>query len=306
MENNAQLLKGVLEYCVLKLIAQEPTYGYEIVMHLKQVGFSDLSESTLYPLLLRLEQQGKVTVLSFGRIGASSASWWKKFLRRSQMNKYFVLRKTNRMRTELLTEKSQEQLKEVIRYLRRVSWDFCGIELVRSDLLDIAIQANKENQELFHSISDAKTFVEEVKPSLKTLRAGDYFWYVAPLYFFFGWGVEGLLLYPVIGNWVFELSVGYLMQLVVAVAAFCVLFRRMMEQVGFPPRENWLKYAAWLVLYIVILYGTGWFFTQIAGKIVLLRLPILSYSVFCLLLGAGLYAVHFWRYGKDSRLSARI
>ena len=40
------------EYCVLKLIAQEPTYGYEIVMHLKQVGFSDLSEGTLYPLLL--------------------------------------------------------------------------------------------------------------------------------------------------------------------------------------------------------------------------------------------------------------
>ena len=51
MENNAQLLKGVLEYCVLKLIAQEPTYGYEIVMHLKQVGFSDLSESTLYPAI---------------------------------------------------------------------------------------------------------------------------------------------------------------------------------------------------------------------------------------------------------------
>ncbi len=114
------------------------------------------------------------------------------------MNKYFALRKTNRMRTKLLTEESQAQLKEVIRYLRRVSWDFCGIELVRSDLLDIAIQANAENQELFHSISDAKTFVEEVKPSLKTLRAGDYFWYLAPLYFFFEWGVEGLLLYPVI------------------------------------------------------------------------------------------------------------
>ena len=195
------------------------------------------------------------------------------------MNKYFALRKANRMRTRLLTEKSQEQLKEVIRYLRRVSWDFCGIELVRNDLLDISIQANAENQELFDSISDAKTFVEEVKPSLKTLRAADYFWFVAPLYFFFGWGVEGLLLYPVIGDWVFELSVGYLMQLVVAVTAFCALFRRMMEQVGFPPKEHWLKYAAWLVLYIVTLYGTGWFFTQIAGKIVLLRLPILSYSI---------------------------
>ena len=99
MENNTQLLKGVLEYCVLKLISREPTYGYEIVMNLKRDGFSDLSESTLYPLLLRLEQKGKVTVerrpspkgpsrnimwsqrtagkhcRPFNRIGNSFASW---------------------------------------------------------------------------------------------------------------------------------------------------------------------------------------------------------------------------------------
>lgn len=62
MENNAQLLKGILEYCVLKLIEKESTYGYEIVIQLKQLGFSELSESTLYPMLLRLEQQEKVTV----------------------------------------------------------------------------------------------------------------------------------------------------------------------------------------------------------------------------------------------------
>lgn len=62
MENNAQLLKDILEYCVLKLIEKEPTYGYEIVIQLKQLGFSELSESTLYPMLLRLEQQEKVTV----------------------------------------------------------------------------------------------------------------------------------------------------------------------------------------------------------------------------------------------------
>ena len=72
MENNEQLLKGVLEYCVLKLIAQEPTYGYEIVMHLKQVGFSDLSESTLYPLLLRLEQQRSEE----RRVGKECRSRW--------------------------------------------------------------------------------------------------------------------------------------------------------------------------------------------------------------------------------------
>ena len=62
MENNTQLLKGVLEFCVLKLISCKPTYGYELVMELQKDGFLDLSESTLYPLLFRLEQQGKVTV----------------------------------------------------------------------------------------------------------------------------------------------------------------------------------------------------------------------------------------------------
>lgn len=45
-----------------ELIEKEPTYGYEIVIQLKQLGFSELSESTLYPMLLRLEQQEKVTV----------------------------------------------------------------------------------------------------------------------------------------------------------------------------------------------------------------------------------------------------
>ena len=30
VENNTQLLKGVLEFCVLKLISREPTYGYEL------------------------------------------------------------------------------------------------------------------------------------------------------------------------------------------------------------------------------------------------------------------------------------
>ena len=48
----------------------------------------------------------------------------------------------------------------------------------------MAVQANENGQELFNVIEDAKTFAEEVKSSLKTLRTGDYFWFVAPLYFF--------------------------------------------------------------------------------------------------------------------------
>ena len=53
-------IDGVLhEFSSIPGVKEDVT---EIVMNLKQVGFSDLSESTLYPLLLRLEQQGKVTV----------------------------------------------------------------------------------------------------------------------------------------------------------------------------------------------------------------------------------------------------
>lgn len=136
------------------------------------------------------------------------------------MNNYFTLRRANRLRVKLINSKSQEQIREVIRYLRRTSWDECGVELIYSDLIDMAVQANENGQELFNVIEDAKTFAEEVKPSLKTLRTGDYFWFVAPLYFFFGWGIEGLLLYPVVSDWVFELSLGYLMQLVVCITAF--------------------------------------------------------------------------------------
>ena len=157
------------------------------------------------------------------------------------MNNYFTLRRANRLRVKLLNSKSQEQIREVIRYLRRTSWDECGVELIYSDLIDMAVQANENGQELFNVIEDAKTFAEEVKPSLKTLRTGAYFWVVAPLYFFFGWGIEGLLLYPVVPDWVFELSLGYLMQLVVCITAFCWLFRKMMEQAGFQTSKHRLK-----------------------------------------------------------------
>lgn len=153
------------------------------------------------------------------------------------MNNYFTLRRANRLRVKLLNSKSQEQIREVIRYLRRTSWDECGVELIYSDLIDMAVQANENGQELFNVIEDAKTFAEEVKSSLKTLRTGDYFWFVAPLYFFFGWGIGGLLLYPVVPDWVFELSLGYLMQLVVCITAFCWLFRKMMEQAGVSAKQ---------------------------------------------------------------------
>ena len=57
MFDQAQLRKGTLEGCILKIIDREPTYGYAIAATLRESGFADLTEGTLYPLLLRLERR---------------------------------------------------------------------------------------------------------------------------------------------------------------------------------------------------------------------------------------------------------
>lgn len=57
----SQMLKGILEGCILKVISKQETYGYEISETLRSYGFSDISEGTIYPLLLRLEKNGLIT-----------------------------------------------------------------------------------------------------------------------------------------------------------------------------------------------------------------------------------------------------
>lgn len=58
--DESQLMKGVLEGCVLLIIEKEETYGYEIIRKLKNYGFYNLSEGTIYPLLLRFEKRGLI------------------------------------------------------------------------------------------------------------------------------------------------------------------------------------------------------------------------------------------------------
>ena len=45
----SQMMKGILDNCILIVIAQEDTYGYDISQKLKRYGFSDISEGTIYP-----------------------------------------------------------------------------------------------------------------------------------------------------------------------------------------------------------------------------------------------------------------
>ncbi len=61
--DKSQLMKGILESCILKIIGKSETYGYEIVTQLQEQGFTDVREGTLYPLLLRLEKKNLVTAV---------------------------------------------------------------------------------------------------------------------------------------------------------------------------------------------------------------------------------------------------
>ena len=57
-----EMLKGTLEGIVLALLALGPAYGYEITARLRDEGFADIAEGTVYALLVRLEQKGLVDV----------------------------------------------------------------------------------------------------------------------------------------------------------------------------------------------------------------------------------------------------
>lgn len=54
---DTQLMKGILEGCVLAVISSGETYGYEILQSLSTYGFQDLGEGTMYPVLTRLEKK---------------------------------------------------------------------------------------------------------------------------------------------------------------------------------------------------------------------------------------------------------
>ncbi|MBE1514079.1 PadR family transcriptional regulator [Nesterenkonia halotolerans] len=57
-----EMLKGTLEGIVLALLADRSAYGYEITAWLREQGFTDIAEGTVYALLVRIEQRGLVDV----------------------------------------------------------------------------------------------------------------------------------------------------------------------------------------------------------------------------------------------------
>ena len=61
MSDDTQLLKGILEGCILELLSKEPAYGYRIVEVLTDIGI-ETNEATVYPILIRLQKQGALFI----------------------------------------------------------------------------------------------------------------------------------------------------------------------------------------------------------------------------------------------------
>ncbi|WHX49801.1 PadR family transcriptional regulator [Paenibacillus woosongensis] len=60
MTTYSQMLKGILEGCILALMESKEVYGYELTTLLEQSGLSFVSEGSIYPLLLRMQKEGLI------------------------------------------------------------------------------------------------------------------------------------------------------------------------------------------------------------------------------------------------------
>ncbi|MEV7442183.1 PadR family transcriptional regulator [Streptomyces sp. NPDC091204] len=60
-QRRSQLLRGVLDLCLLALIAERPRYGFEFAEALAAGGMELVSDGSIYPLLARMERAGLVS-----------------------------------------------------------------------------------------------------------------------------------------------------------------------------------------------------------------------------------------------------
>ena len=98
---DAQLKRGVLDVCVLRSIKDEDSYGYKIIKDVKP--YVELTESTLYTILKRLETAKMLTVYSLEHNG--------------RLRKYYKITKLGLKRIE----EFKEDFKEIISIYQFVS-----------------------------------------------------------------------------------------------------------------------------------------------------------------------------------------
>lgn len=95
-----QLKRGMLDVCVLAAIKDEDSYGYQIIKDMKP--YVTISESTLYPILRRLEAGALLTVHSVEHNG--------------RLRKYYHIADAGRARIEEFKEEWKE-LESIYRFI---------------------------------------------------------------------------------------------------------------------------------------------------------------------------------------------
>ncbi len=82
-DRTTQLLHGVLDMCLMSIINEEASYGYEMVRKLRSRGLDLTSEGSIYPLLSRLQKQGMIE----GYLVQSSEGPARKYYRMSEQGR---------------------------------------------------------------------------------------------------------------------------------------------------------------------------------------------------------------------------
>lgn len=59
--SSTQMLKGIIDGCVLAIIKNKEVYGYELAEKLEAYGFESFSEGTIYPMLMRMQREELVS-----------------------------------------------------------------------------------------------------------------------------------------------------------------------------------------------------------------------------------------------------
>lgn len=99
-----QLKRGILEICVLGVLLREESYGYKIIKDLSD--HIEISESTLYPILRRLESSGALTSYSKEHNG--------------RLRKYHAITNTGRARVREFLEE-WKNIMEVYEFIKKES-----------------------------------------------------------------------------------------------------------------------------------------------------------------------------------------
>ncbi|UNC93747.1 PadR family transcriptional regulator [Candidatus Contubernalis alkalaceticus] len=107
-----EMLKGVLEGCVLEIINRKETYGYEITRQLNDLGFTDVVDGTVYTILVRLEKNRLVEIT-------------KKPSDKGPPRKFYVLNDAGREDLRMFWEK-WEFVASKIKYLKEGKNEFLG------------------------------------------------------------------------------------------------------------------------------------------------------------------------------------